>query len=146
MELRFLSWLIATSALGLKCKLLLCAKTLTSTLLMKSVWSGFIRTGSTDPYKRVTRCNSWSSYYPQRRWVPHNLVQIMRNDLFQSYLAVIGGAGLGFLVCIFGQQFLNYRAVTECAKPGIRDYHRVILTTGFLGDTKYCIHTKYLAN
>jgi hypothetical protein len=68
----------------------------------------------------------------------------MRNDLFQAYLAAIGGAGMGFLVCIFGQQFLNYRAVSECAKPGIRDYHRVVLVTGFLGDTKYCIHAKYL--
>ena len=70
----------------------------------------------------------------------------MRNDLFESYLAVLGGVGMGFLICVFGQQFLNYRAVTECAKPGIRDYHRVILTTGFLGDSKYCSHIKYLAN
>jgi len=65
-------------------------------------------------------------------------------DLNQSILAIVGGAGLGFLLCIAGQNSLNAQQVEQCKR--MPDYHRVVSIRSFMGDAQYCMHIRYLAN
>lgn len=41
---------------------------------------------------------------------------------------------------------INPSAIATCNKPGIRDTHRLVTLTSVVGDTKYCMHTRYLSN
>lgn len=61
----------------------------------------------------------------------------------QSFITLIGGIGIGLLTCVAGQKAFNHYQVQQC--EGL-NYHRVITTSSFMGDTKYCIHISYLAN
>ena len=57
------------------------------------------------------------------------------------------GVAIGLLGTSAMQKYLvNPQAIATCNKPGISDTHRVITITSVVGDTKYCIHSRYLAN
>jgi len=59
------------------------------------------------------------------------------------FVGVVMGIGLGGLLSVAGQKHLNQRAIETCnAQP---DYHRVVTLTSWVGDAKYCMHTRYLA-
>jgi len=68
---------------------------------------------------------------------------IMSRIPVAPYLAVLIGAGLGFLSCIAGQKYMNQVAINECKKQP--DTHRLITGGTWMGTSKYCIHTRYLA-
>ena len=52
--------------------------------------------------------------------------------------------GLGFFIALGGQNIMNYSAVQTCKR--MPDYHRLVTYTSFLGDSKACMHIRYLAN
>ena len=57
------------------------------------------------------------------------------------------GIAVGLLGTSAMQKYLvNPQAITTCNKPGISDTHRLVTLTSVVGDTKYCIHARYLAN
>ena len=58
--------------------------------------------------------------------------------------AVITGIGIGGLLCVAGQKHLNSLAVQECLKQP--NYHRLVTIRSWIGDAKYCMHIRYLAN
>lgn len=59
------------------------------------------------------------------------------------FVGVVMGVGLGGLLSVAGQKHLNQRAIETCnAQP---DYHRVVTLTSWVGDAKYCMHIRYLA-
>jgi len=65
-----------------------------------------------------------------------------KNHMFDAVLAIVMGTGAGMLLSVFGQKLLNQHYIATCNdKPN----HNLVLTTGFLGDTYYCIHNAYLA-
>ena len=65
----------------------------------------------------------------------------------QSIPAITFGLAIGLISTIAMQKYLiNPQAITTCKKPGISDTHRLVTLTSVVGDTKYCIHTRYLAN
>ena len=67
----------------------------------------------------------------------------MFNSFFAVILSTVVGTGLGNLMCVAGQKYLNQRAIETCnAQP---DYHRVVTLTSWVGDAKSCIHIRYLA-
>ena len=62
----------------------------------------------------------------------------------QLFLSMTAGLALGALGCAVGQQQLNRIAVNTCkAQP---DYHRLVSMSSWVGDAKYCMHTRYLSN
>jgi len=64
-----------------------------------------------------------------------------KNHLFDSVLAIAMGTGIGLLLSVFGQKAVNQYYLKTCnARPN----HNLIMVSGFLGDTYYCIHNAYL--
>ena len=56
-------------------------------------------------------------------------------------VAVLLGTGLGLLASVGAQKMLNSHYQATCHDtPG----HNLIYVKGFLGDTYYCIHSKYI--
>lgn len=80
----------------------------------------------------------------RHRNIYFNAMNIIDRIPVQAFLAVIGGAGLGFLICIAAQKQLNKMAVQDCINQP--DTHRLVTMRSFIGDAKYCMHTRYLAN
>ena len=67
--------------------------------------------------------------------------------IMKSIPAIAFGLALGLLGTSAMQKHLvNPQAIKTCNKPGIRDTHRVITISSVVGDTNYCMHTRYLAN
>lgn len=66
----------------------------------------------------------------------------MRNHYFiDSCVAIVLGIGSGMLLSVGAQKILNSHYQATCNdRPG----HNLIYTRAFLGDTYYCIETKYL--
>ncbi len=66
----------------------------------------------------------------------------MRNHIpVEPCVAVVLGAGLGLLLSVGAQKLLNKHYQETCnERPG----HNLVLTQGFLGDTYYCINSKYV--
>ncbi len=63
------------------------------------------------------------------------------NHLTDSVIAIVLGTGVGMLLSVFGQKMLNQHYKNTChEKPG----HNLILSRGFIGDTYYCIDSKYI--
>jgi len=62
------------------------------------------------------------------------------------FTAVIIGTSIGLLLSVFAQKQLNAHARHTCNKPGISDTHRLITVSSFIGDTKHCMHIRYLGN
>jgi hypothetical protein len=72
----------------------------------------------------------------------HSIMPIMH-----SIPAIFSGICIGLLGTAGMQKYLiNPQAINTCNKPGISDTHRLVTLTSVVGDTKYCIHTRYLAN
>jgi len=66
-----------------------------------------------------------------------------RNYFSDSVIAVVLGTGVGMILSVIGQKMLNQYYKDTChQRPG----HNLILSRGFLGDTYYCIETKYIVN
>lgn len=66
-----------------------------------------------------------------------------RNHFADSCIAVVLGTGVGMILSVIGQKMLNQHYKNTChEKPG----HNLILSRGFIGDTYYCIETKYIVN
>ena len=56
-------------------------------------------------------------------------------------VALILGSGLGLLLSVGAQKLLNKHYKATCHnQPG----HNLIYTKSFLGDTYYCINSKYV--
>ena len=66
----------------------------------------------------------------------------MTNNAFaDSCIAITLGVGAGMILSVFGQKALNQHYKNTChEQPG----HNLVLTRGFLGDTYYCINSKYI--
>lgn len=63
------------------------------------------------------------------------------NHLTDSVIAIVVGTGIGMVLSVFGQKMLNQHYKNTCHnQPG----HNLIYTKGFLGDTYYCINSKYI--
>jgi hypothetical protein len=63
------------------------------------------------------------------------------NHLTDSVIAIVLGTGVGMILSVFGQKMLNQHYKNTChEKPG----HNLVLSRGFLGDTYYCINSKYI--
>jgi hypothetical protein len=66
---------------------------------------------------------------------------MQRNDFSDACVAIVLGTGCGFLLSIGGQKVLNQHYKRTChQQPG----HNLIYTKSFLGDTYYCINSKYM--
>jgi len=65
------------------------------------------------------------------------------NHLTDSVIAIVLGTGVGMILSVFGQKMVNQHYKDTChEKPG----HNLVLTRGFLGDTYFCIDSKYIVN
>ena len=66
---------------------------------------------------------------------------MQRNYFSDACVALILGAGLGLLASAGVQQVLNRHYKATCHnQPG----HNLIYTKSILGDTYYCINSKYM--
>jgi len=65
----------------------------------------------------------------------------MSNSFVDSCVAIVLGNGVGFLLSVGGQKILNQHYKDTC---NTRPQHNLVYTRGFLGDTYYCIHSKYM--
>ncbi len=64
-----------------------------------------------------------------------------RNHFADSCVAIVIGLGTGLLLSVGAQKMLNKHYQATCHDtPG----HKLVLTRGFLGDTYYCINSKYV--
>ena len=59
------------------------------------------------------------------------------------FSAVVIGVAIGCLASVAGQKHLNHLAIKTCNE--MSDTHRLIMITSWVGDAKYCMHTRYLA-
>jgi hypothetical protein len=56
-------------------------------------------------------------------------------------LAIVVGTGIGMLLAVGSQKLINQHHSKHCTqKPS----HQLVMVTGFLGDTYYCIHQRDL--
>ena len=63
------------------------------------------------------------------------------NHLTDSVIAIVLGTGVGMLLSVFGQKMLNQHYKNTCHdQPG----HNLVYSKSFLGDTYYCINSKYM--
>jgi hypothetical protein len=63
------------------------------------------------------------------------------NHLTDFVIAIVLGTGVGMILSVFGQKALNQHYKNTChERPG----HNLVLTRGFLGDTYFCIDSKYI--
>ncbi len=63
------------------------------------------------------------------------------NHLTDSVIAIVVGTGIGMILSVCGQKMLNEHYKNTCHnQPG----HNLIYTKAFLGDTYYCINSKYV--
>ena len=66
---------------------------------------------------------------------------MQRNSFVDACIAMTLGVGAGMVLSVFGQKMINEHYKTTCNdKPG----HNLVLMRGFLGDTYYCIDSKYM--
>lgn len=66
---------------------------------------------------------------------------MQRNEFADTCIVITLGVGAGMLLSVFGQKLVNQHYKNTChEKPG----HNLVLTRGFLGDTYYCINSKYI--
>jgi len=65
----------------------------------------------------------------------------MSNSFKDSCVALVIGIGSGLLLSTGVQKLLNQHYEEHC---NTRPNHNLVRTQGFLGDTYYCIHSKYL--
>jgi hypothetical protein len=64
-----------------------------------------------------------------------------RNHFVDSCVAIVIGLGTGLLLSVGAQKMLNRHYQATCHdRPG----HNLIYVQGFLGDTYYCINSKYV--
>ena len=65
----------------------------------------------------------------------------MSNSFTDACVALVLGIGTGLLLSVGAQKMLNSYYKDTCnARPN----HNLIYTQSALGDTYYCIHSKYL--
>jgi hypothetical protein len=60
-----------------------------------------------------------------------------------AFISVIAGLGFGMATCVVGQRYLNVQQSNECKKQ--QDTHKLVTLSSWVGDARYCIHAKYLA-
>lgn len=63
--------------------------------------------------------------------------------IMHPFSAVVIGIVIGCLASVAGQKHLNNLATKTCNE--MSDTHRLIMITSWVGDAKYCMHTRYLA-
>lgn len=63
------------------------------------------------------------------------------SNFINPCVAVILGTGCGLLLSVGGQKVLNQYYKDTC---NTRPKHNLVYTRGFLGDTYYCINSKYM--
>ena len=63
------------------------------------------------------------------------------SDFTQACVALVLGIGSGLLLSVGAQKMLNSHYKDTCNS---RPNHNLIYTQSLLGDTYYCIHSKYL--
>lgn len=63
------------------------------------------------------------------------------NHFADSCIALVLGTGVGMLLSVFGQKMINQHYKNTChERPG----HNLVLSRGFVGDTYFCIDSKYI--
>ena len=66
---------------------------------------------------------------------------MQRNELTDACIALTLGTGIGMILSVFGQKMINQHYKNTChEQPG----HNLVLSRGFLGDTYFCINSKYI--
>jgi hypothetical protein len=68
----------------------------------------------------------------------------MTDKALALFIPIVSGMGLGFFIAVSGQNLMNFSAAQTCKR--MPDYHRLVTYTSFLGDSKACMHVRYLAN
>ena len=68
----------------------------------------------------------------------------MTDKAISLFIPIASGMGLGFFIALGGQNLMNFSAAQTCKR--MPDYHRLVTYTSFLGDSKACMHIRYLAN
>jgi hypothetical protein len=68
----------------------------------------------------------------------------MTDKALALFIPMVSGMGLGFFIAVSGQNLMNFSAAQTCKR--MPDYHRLVTYTSFLGDSKACMHVRYLAN
>ena len=64
-----------------------------------------------------------------------------RNHMADSVIAIVLGTGVGMILSVIGQKLVNHHYKKTChERPG----HNLVYSQGFLGDTYYCINSKYM--
>ena len=66
---------------------------------------------------------------------------MQRNEFVDACVAMTLGVGVGMILSVIGQKILNEHYKNTCND---RLGHNLVLTRGFLGDTYYCIDSKYM--
>ena len=61
----------------------------------------------------------------------------------KSLTCFVLGTGFGFLLVIGGQKVTNAGAALTCKR--MPNYHRLVTFQSFIGDSKQCMHIRYLA-
>ena len=64
-----------------------------------------------------------------------------KHYMFDAVLSITMGTGIGLLLSVFGQKALNQHYLQPCHD---RPNHNLIMVTGFLGDTYYCIKDAHM--
>ena len=66
---------------------------------------------------------------------------MINKDFTDSCIAIVLGTGIGLGLSIIGQKAVNQHYKNTCQEnPG----NNLVLTRGFLGDTYFCINSKYI--
>jgi len=66
---------------------------------------------------------------------------MQRNEFADACVAMTLGVGAGMLLSVFGQKLVNQHYKNTChQRPG----HNLVYSQSFLGDTYYCINSKYM--
>jgi len=64
-----------------------------------------------------------------------------RNEFVDACVAIVIGAHSGLLLSVGAQKLLNNHYKATCnERPG----HNLVYAHGFLGDTYYCVNSKYM--
>jgi len=67
---------------------------------------------------------------------------MQRNEFVDACVAIVLGTGSGLLLSVGAQKVLNRHYKATCNdRPG----HNLVYANGFLGDTYYCVKSKYVS-
>ena len=72
-----------------------------------------------------------------------NMNSFMEKFPVNAFFSILVGVAAGFSIGAIAQRALNVQQTNECKKQA--DTHRLVTLSGPLGDARYCVHARYLA-